>query len=1117
MALTVRKSDAQVLNNVRQIAPTLLIGLGGTGKEVLLRIRRRFYERFGEVGFPIMEYLWIDTDMRNLDLEGQQYDYLMERVAFRAEEKLDAQVPGPTFTGFFRDPESHPNIFSWLDPGLRSYGQVVDGAGQKRQFGRLSFFLHHRRFRDRLLAMKNNVLDQRAAEALVDLCRRHGIDAPQVDRGRLDVIFVFSVAGGTGSGMFLDAAFYCRDLLSSYSPGLTGYLFLPSVFNPDVRSQAGGPIYANGYAALKELEHYSLAKDLLTRRDDAAPPPTHFDSDHQFRVEWSRGERRSLVGPPFNTCYLLDNQSVGARQSLNPQDKKSLCDMVAEAVFLDFNEGSFAARKRSTRSNLEQFLLSKVDMDYEDRERNEILFTDVFSCRFSSFGLTKLFIPADRIRRYSAYRFASDLLSGLMQSPPAPGDAAAQIKKHHLAPMGLDPNELLRSLARNADNSDALVQDELARLIGDREVEWREALPEPVSGEVRAFWEELRDGLRQEGDPGARPGDHLARLRDANPQSLARLLFGRYRPEADDAWALLNDDARHAQGGLTATGSIGRVVRTWLDDPRFRLPLARAYVASVAAIFHDEMQPNWRQEAEGRRDRADSLRESIERRLAMLEQEEDAGKLLASKKALLRRLRRDLSSWAAAVVEERVFLTAVDFVERRLLPYLERLQRVLAALESDLLEAKSTLDLRREAFTSERGHQIFLEIFDKDILESSYSVRTADGFQAVDEERMRDFERQCLASLEVAGVADLPFVVASRGVKGLSDRLEGLSFERFRDLQVRFDVLDEFRRIYHTKGDQQLSEWAREGTVWLPPGEAVSRHANLDETFMDLVFLGAPVVERAEDRRLLEVIQNTLDERPPRGGVQFLDNASTDSVYVYSEVAGVSLPYVRHIEQYLEDAYLSVRRKETVHLDYHEERFPQEIVLRDFRDVRRYLDAYRLLLVGTITGLLQSRQTSTGRLAWSFMDYEKRPAQPAELGPELIAVNTLQRNDDLARRIDREMTAAIYNLAPERQQDLYAVLLANLSPDGSFPERYRYTGATSQLVRSHGRQILEAEAHRLEEELKGSLQVDRRFLYEAAAARNLDEISLTVPWQEPTLRVLRVPVTEETPARRAFA
>lgn len=46
------------------IRPTLFLGLGGTGKEVLLRLRRKFYERWGVTGLPCTSYLWMDTDQR---------------------------------------------------------------------------------------------------------------------------------------------------------------------------------------------------------------------------------------------------------------------------------------------------------------------------------------------------------------------------------------------------------------------------------------------------------------------------------------------------------------------------------------------------------------------------------------------------------------------------------------------------------------------------------------------------------------------------------------------------------------------------------------------------------------------------------------------------------------------------------------------------------------------------------------------------------------------------------------------------------------------------------------------------------------------------------------------
>ena len=44
----------------QELMPTIIIGLGGTGKEVLLRIRRQFVEKYGAITeFPIISYLSI--------------------------------------------------------------------------------------------------------------------------------------------------------------------------------------------------------------------------------------------------------------------------------------------------------------------------------------------------------------------------------------------------------------------------------------------------------------------------------------------------------------------------------------------------------------------------------------------------------------------------------------------------------------------------------------------------------------------------------------------------------------------------------------------------------------------------------------------------------------------------------------------------------------------------------------------------------------------------------------------------------------------------------------------------------------------------------------------------
>src|SRR5205823_2488220 len=137
------------------ISPTLLIGLGGSGKDVLLRIRRMFYERYGRradgtLGFPIVGYLALDTDPKAFDrIEGESpSDFVLRNIWFKeggTPEALACTLDARQVEDYFKHGEQKaPHIARWLPPGLMKFGAngIVDGAGQNRLFGRLAFFHH---------------------------------------------------------------------------------------------------------------------------------------------------------------------------------------------------------------------------------------------------------------------------------------------------------------------------------------------------------------------------------------------------------------------------------------------------------------------------------------------------------------------------------------------------------------------------------------------------------------------------------------------------------------------------------------------------------------------------------------------------------------------------------------------------------------------------------------------------------------------------------------------------------------------------------------------------------------------------------------------------------------
>src|ERR1035441_6959172 len=105
------------MNLIQQpIRPTLYIGLGGTGKEVLLRLRRRFYERFRDGVPPCTRFLWLDTDTRDKDAKGEALDAALTAVAFEEQEKvplLNGTV-GKAAIDIFRNKQKWSYIHDWL-------------------------------------------------------------------------------------------------------------------------------------------------------------------------------------------------------------------------------------------------------------------------------------------------------------------------------------------------------------------------------------------------------------------------------------------------------------------------------------------------------------------------------------------------------------------------------------------------------------------------------------------------------------------------------------------------------------------------------------------------------------------------------------------------------------------------------------------------------------------------------------------------------------------------------------------------------------------------------------------------------------------------------------------
>ncbi len=407
------------------IRPTVLIGLGGTGKEVLRRLRRMFYEKYRMVGLPVMEYLWFDTDIRNIDIMRNETDLLDRRIDFSAREKIDGRVMPQELEGYRNNKGMYPHIWSWFPEALDSLPAtaITQGAGQIRPCGRLAFFHHYDKLREEIERKVNRV---QSAEARTEMERR--FPEYDADSNELEIVLVTSIAGGTGSGSFIDLGFLCRDLFPNAV--CTAYLVLPSVFD-GVVGGARQTTRANGFAALKELEHY-----MQPHFDAQGTGDDHFT---QHRFEWDGSEHR-VPAPPFSTVYLLDDSNLAG---VRIEDFADVFQMIAEFLLLDFEQTRFAMDKRSVRSNMEQFLQQMVR--YKSNN-----YVQYFPCRYASFGLSQMEINQPRLANAASNKFAQYLVDFLIaaENEVPPGFSTADVLPH-LEQINLTTDQLInRTLNR---------------------------------------------------------------------------------------------------------------------------------------------------------------------------------------------------------------------------------------------------------------------------------------------------------------------------------------------------------------------------------------------------------------------------------------------------------------------------------------------------------------------------------------------------------------------------------------------------------------------------------------------------------------------------------------------
>lgn len=741
-----------------RVIPTLLIGLGGTGAEVLMRVRRLFFERYGanpdgSVGYPFVGYLAIDTNneaftkIQNADLSEYVRRNIQLRVGGDPPEAINCLVDERAYNEYLTGGErDHPHIFSWLErPVLTRVGAVrlTGGAGQCRPLGRLAFFHHFDRIRD-AVQRRIEEIQRNSQPAAAQPWLKYNV---QVDPTRLHVVVIYSLAGGTGAGMFLDTGMLVRKVvtedlkLTGVQVYYTHFAVLPEIFLRGV--QLGAPhmrsaIQENAYGALREMEYFSMSR--VEAFGLSIPPPAgeaarSAEAEPYYRVQWTRGERPYDVHTaPWDLCYLVGSENDAVLGDRLPVE--DVFQMLADHLFIDFDPSELGRHKRAQLPNLSQQTHTAMEDEVRDQDGVPV-YRRYLSRRFSTFGLSKIYFDRVRMRRAAGYRLALRL-----------------VREWWLRPSRLTPSGLVEEADRDLGNPTGAQGDVTqTHLPGEGELL-------PLSLDV------LADRVAR-GEAGHT--DWTARLADEARQLLDQLQEIPAGTGGDDPAGLIEAyQRRHLEQLRRSEGGVAGVVIQEFTTRRTRLEdWARSRVDRLFSFQLD------RHGVEGVRDLlrryAELLRERVEKATALLNRPPTQrvpwqDRLRDARRVPLRRLFPSFSRSATRAETER----SVRVVTR----HLDATYRYQAAAE-----ARTVLDTARRLLTDDdpSSYVVMLDRFRRTLQTAEIEGFFQEEFETLNGRRAPDHGAQRSAPLGAVG----------RRSHGLFDRIDPKDYDRHISLALK--------------------------------------------------------------------------------------------------------------------------------------------------------------------------------------------------------------------------------------------------------------------------------------------------------------------------------------------
>ena len=363
----------------------IIIGIGGTGGNILKSIRKRLFTEVPSADerrkLPL-GFVYIDSSMEHMKHDDPTWKVLGENTQLGKDSFLF--IRGASLGDQLKNVDSYPGIKKWI--GDRKIwdnlvGSVGDdaAAAQRRRLGRFLFSC--------AVSDYENILKKQVKDV-------------KEKSGKTDVTFhiIAGLAGGTGSGSIVDVIAQTRkhfqeNISSNLTHKILVYCLVPE--QSPLPDWDKGYYHANGFAALQELNAMQVKRFI----------------PHDVSGEYELVPLDDVsTNKVFNSCFLFTNAN---ETGITVNTKNDLPNIVSDLIFhymtmtVDENTTGPFDRAYTLENIIEEGRESDDEAETHEIANNEL---PVRTRKFNAFGIKRIVNPEEEIVEYFTYNFTRQSL-----------------------------------------------------------------------------------------------------------------------------------------------------------------------------------------------------------------------------------------------------------------------------------------------------------------------------------------------------------------------------------------------------------------------------------------------------------------------------------------------------------------------------------------------------------------------------------------------------------------------------------------------------------------------------------------------------------------------------------